>query len=229
MENTQLFLLHGALGSSAQMKPLADHFEDGIRIILHDFPGHGEKPTATEFSVEAFAEDVLEEMNTRGIQKAGIFGYSMGGYVALYLAKHHPDRVSRVWTLSTKVEWNHEQARRETEALHPKTLREKNPEFVRKLSETHGEGHWEKLLAQTASMMTGLGDHPLLSPKELSGIEVPVTVSTGDRDKMVNIEETIRTFRLLKNGRLMILPGTGHAFERADFALLASHLRTFFY
>ena len=41
----------------------------------------------------AFADDVLNLMDALGLDEADVAGYSMGGWIALYLAAHHPERI----------------------------------------------------------------------------------------------------------------------------------------
>src|SRR5687768_6245802 len=102
----QLLLLHGAIGSSEQLKPLADNLSKDFHVHLFDFPGHGGKPLPAGFSIQFFAESVVEYLNKNNLLKVSVFGYSMGGYVAMYLAKHYPLLIDHVITLATKFEWN---------------------------------------------------------------------------------------------------------------------------
>jgi pimeloyl-ACP methyl ester carboxylesterase len=86
-----LLLLHGAIGASAQLKPLADHLGRAFKVYTPDFSGHGGRAgTDAPFTMALFAADVLQYMALAGLEKAAIFGYSMGGYVGMYLAKHLP-------------------------------------------------------------------------------------------------------------------------------------------
>src|SRR6185436_2543119 len=92
-----LLLLHGALGSGAQMHRLADAFRDERRVFAPDLPGHGiANDLTTGFSIRGFADGVRAMLDGYGIGKADVVGYSMGGYVGLFLARHHPDRIGRV-------------------------------------------------------------------------------------------------------------------------------------
>src|ERR1700754_572786 len=98
-----LILLHGAIGSKEQLEPFADALKKDFIVHLIDFSGHGMRPISNEkFSLSLFANDVLEYIHDNNIEHANIFGYSMGGYVAMYLAKHHPEKITRIITLATK-------------------------------------------------------------------------------------------------------------------------------
>lgn len=65
-------------------------------LLVPDLRGHGlsQKPYAiTAYSVRALAEDVLAVMDREGFERSPIFGYSMGGMVALELLLSHPERI----------------------------------------------------------------------------------------------------------------------------------------
>lgn len=91
-----LVVLHGLFGSCDNWltvsKPLAEHFH----IFLVDQRNHGRSPHATEHSYKAMAEDVVEFLQQKGIQKAHILGHSMGGKTAMYLALNFPEVVDKL-------------------------------------------------------------------------------------------------------------------------------------
>jgi len=73
---------------------------------LINFSGHGGKPmTETKLSIALFADDVLDYIGKNRIVRANIFGYSVGGYVAVYIAKYRPVKVNHIITLATKFYW----------------------------------------------------------------------------------------------------------------------------
>ncbi len=114
----KLLLLHGAIGSADQLIPIAEKLGDKFDIHRLNFSGHGGGALPQEpFSIKLFANDVLRWMDLLSIKKIDIFGYSMGGYVALYLAKNYPDRIGKIFTLAAKFEWNEVGAEKESKML----------------------------------------------------------------------------------------------------------------
>ena len=89
-----IILLHGATGNKEQFNKaeilnLAEH-----RVHSFNFSGHGGVPFSPDnFSIECFAKEVIDFMNEHKIDRANMFGYSMGGYVGMYLAVHYPDKI----------------------------------------------------------------------------------------------------------------------------------------
>ncbi len=212
-----LLFLHGAIGSSKQFDALLPLLKEKFYVSTLNFSGHGGTSIPTgEFCIELFAQDVLNYLNGNNIQTIDIFGYSMGGYVGLYLAKHHPERVGKVFTLATKFNWTVESATKEVAMLNAEKIEAKVPAFAKALQQMHGAENWKIVLSKTAEMMVALGNQPTLGLNDFAGIEHSVLVSVGDKDTMVSLEETISVYRQLKNADLLVLPQTQHPFEKVN-------------
>ncbi|MBC7862468.1 MAG: alpha/beta hydrolase [Bacteroidia bacterium] len=223
-----LILLHGAMGSKEQFEGLERLINQEYDLHILNFSGHGMAEFYfPEFSVQAFAEQVISYMDSKGIEKSNFFGYSLGGYVALYIARYYQDRVESVMTLATKFDWNPSIAEKEIKMLDPLLLEEKFPDFTKALVERHGEKKWKLLLEKTGQLMTALGDEPVLTENDFPGIEIPVRIGLGDKDKMVSIEESQNVFKRLKAGSFYVLPDTKHPLESVNKERLAFEIRNF--
>ncbi len=228
MSNT-LLMLHGALGSSVQLEPLAELMSKEFNVVLFNFSGHGGKPFPdTSFSIKTFAEEVKELVEKSRIGPCRIFGYSMGGYAALYAARHFPGVAGKIFTLGTKFDWSRESSLRESAMLDPVKIQDKVPAFAMTLKERHSPNDWTDVLRKTSEMMISLGNAPDLTHDDLSGIDIEVTVAVGDRDNMVTVSETESAFRNLKRGRLLVLPDTHHPIEKVCLRRLKFELSEFF-
>lgn len=224
-----LLLLHGAAGASVQLEPLAEKLSDSFNVILFNFSGHGGKPVPAEpFSIEFFADEVVDLLNKNRLYSINIYGYSMGGYVALYIARHFPEKVGKIFATATKFRWDEAAAVKESGLLNPDKITEKVPAFADKLSRLHYPENWKTVLEKTAEMMINLGKVPALNDEDFSKIENETLLSVGDRDNMVSAEETIHVYRLLKNGRLYIIPDTGHPVEKISAGKLSAEIKSFF-
>lgn len=224
----EILLLHGAVGASAQLRSLKEELSNDFSAFLFDFPGHGGKPLPAEgFSIPYFAKSVLQWMDEQGIPSIDFFGYSMGGYVALYLAHHYPERVGKIFTLGTKLAWDTATAEKEVKMLDPEKIEEKVPQFARALEKLHAPQDWKKVMEQTAVLMIGLGNAPALTDELFAAIAKPVTLGVGDRDKMVSLEETIHAYRKIPGARLQVFPQTPHPVEQVSVTELARAIRSF--
>lgn len=224
----QLLILHGAIGAKDQLEPLKQQLSSQFIVHSINFSGHGSETLPEHFSIEQFAKDVITFLDKHAIPTINIFGYSMGGYVALFLAKNYPDRVKKVMTLATKFLWTPEIAQKEVKMLNPDVIAEKLPAFAQTLESRHLPNDWKEVLKKTAAMMLKLGEQNTLSLTDYSSIEQPVMITIGDKDSMVTLEETIAVYRQLKNAQFMVFPNTQHPIERVDVNRLSAEIRSWF-
>lgn len=220
-----IVLLHGALGSGNQLESLSEKFNViGRKSSLLNFSGHGGAAFSdNEFGIESFAHDLLNLLNEEHIDQADVFGYSMGGYVALWLAHEHPHRIGRIVTLGTKFDWNPSSAEKEVMRMNPQKIEEKVPAFAQTLRERHAPNDWKEVLTKTAEMMKRLGQTPLLTEKELKQIKSPVHILLGDQDEMADLDFSKQVAAWLSFGKFDLLPNTPHPIEKvkSDFILAA--------
>jgi len=225
----KILLLHGAIGSRDQFTPLIEKLNDRFTVFSLHLEGHGSSDSSDRpFRIEHFAEGVIEWMDKFGHKKLDIFGYSMGGYVALYLALHYPDRVGDIFTLGTKFYWNREIAAKEAGRMNPEILEEKVPAFAEILKKRHGyPNDWKQVLHKTAEMIEALAHKPAIDSLMVKRISHRVRIAVGDRDEMVSVEESKRLAGSLENGEFMVLPNTAHPLEKVNIDRLASYLKEF--
>jgi len=220
-----LLLLHGALGSAAQFDDLKQDLSAEWTVFVLGFPGHGGESTDTEFSIAAFADSILAFLEKNSLGPIQIFGYSMGGYVALRLARYHPEQVAHVITLGTKLAWSPETAAKETALLDPDKITAKVPAFAQMLAERHAPADWQVVVCQTAGLLHDLGNGAALGPDDFRAITCPVVIGLGEADNMVSREESEQVADWLPNGRFEVLPGVKHPFEQVDQKMLAVWLK----
>ena len=212
-----LLILHGALGSASQLDPVKTFLEsNGMIIHSLNFSGHGGASFQSDFGIDRFAEDTFHYLEHHQLKQVDIFGYSMGGYVAFWLAQKHPDRVGRILTLGTKFDWSEESAAKEVKKLNPEKIHEKIPAFARILEHRHAPNDWKELLNKTAGMMLSLGQSPLLTKEVLHTIPHPTLICLGDQDDMAdrNYSEQVATF--LPAGNFKLLEATPHPIEKVS-------------
>lgn len=215
-----IILLHGAIGAKDQLEPLAVELkQQGYNVFTLSFSGHGQTPFASNFGIEQFALELEQFIEDNNLQQPTVFGYSMGGYVALYLAHRNKNILGDIITLGTKFEWNPSIAQKEMKMLDSKTIIEKVPKFAEALQKRHGQD-WELLLQKTAEMMLSLGNKNALTLTDFTSIENKVWIGIADKDNMVSLEETTAVYKQLKNGAMYMLPNTKHPIETANVGLL---------
>lgn len=227
-DSLPVVLLHGALGSRAQMAGLAAALESRFAVYAFDFMGHGAASLTGPLTVERLVDQTADYLRTHGIAPAALFGYSLGGYVALQLAATQPELVRAVATLGTKLEWDPRTASRMVGLMDPAAMAARVPKFAAQLQLAHGAIGWERVCEETRDMLTSLGEQPLLTRAAYAGIAQPVRLIVGDRDDTVTLEETVAAYGAMPRAELEVLPGTGHPMARVDVERLSSSLASFF-
>jgi pimeloyl-ACP methyl ester carboxylesterase len=108
-----LVLLHAFPLERSMWRPVAARTAAaGVPAVLVDLPGLGESPLpdgAPDLAVSADA--VAGALDALGVPRAVVAGVSMGGYVALALARRHPGRLAGLALVDTKAEADGDAAR----------------------------------------------------------------------------------------------------------------------
>lgn len=131
--------LHGVGGHaeaySRNFGPHGEHFW----FVAIDMLGHGwtDQP-AIDYQVKDYAEHVLAVLKSLGRSSAMITGESLGGWVATYLAVHHPTAIDKL-VLNTAGGWT----------AHPEVM-----ERLKRLSnEAASDPSWERIKTRLEFLM----------------------------------------------------------------------------
>ncbi|NOQ72257.1 MAG: alpha/beta fold hydrolase [Crocinitomix sp.] len=222
-----LILLHGALGSKLYFKALKELLKINFNVFDLDFEGHGEREMEEEeFSIPLFSDNLMEFLFEQGIEKTHVFGYSMGGYVALDTATEIPEMIDKIVTYGTKFNWSPAIAAKEVKMLNPAVIEEKLPEFVARLVELHPANDWKVNMIMTANLMQELGQNYGFDDAMLKTIENHVTLGWGTADKMVTELESKNVSEQLPNGSFHSLEGQPHPIENVNLNVLVNYIES---
>jgi pimeloyl-ACP methyl ester carboxylesterase len=223
-----LILLHGALGSKDQFNSLKNELDKSFDVHAINFEGHGGKDSDNEFSIQLFTQNVRNYLKKNSINDAIIFGYSMGGYVALNFALLESEKVKKVFTLGTKFDWSLDAAEKEVRMLNPSKVEEKVPQFAEKLRQLHHPQDWKQVMTKTSDMMLNMAKGAKLFDTDFKKIIQPVVIGIGSLDNMVSYAESEYVNRLLPNSTLVQLEGVKHPLEQINTNVLAQFLMSQF-
>ncbi len=230
------FPLHSGMWAE-QLSALRDR-----RVLAADFPGFGRKSPG-EASLDAFARDVLDEMDRAGMGEAVWVGLSMGGYVAFRVHELAPERVAGLVLADTRAGADDKAGREKRtaqatkvradgvgwmpDALLPallgETTRSEHPHMVERVRRLIGDANPEGVARALESMR----DRPD-STSSLPAIHCPVLVLVGEEDTLTPPAESRAIAAAVPDGRLVVIPGAGHlsnieapeAFNRALVSFL---------
>ena len=208
-----LVMLHGATSIgredfAAQIPLLSKAFE----TYLPDARGHGKTAwdASKGFQYDWLVRDVAAFVDGLGLETFHLLGFSMGAMTALQYAAGHDERLRTlvVIGITTQREPRTSVARR---LMDPHRADVDDPAWGEILARRHdagqGVGAWRRLLPAIAA---DVASQPLLTPRELHAIEAPAMVVCGDRDPFVPVDHAWGIQRQLRDGRLFVVPDSGH-------------------
>ncbi|HZU72838.1 MAG TPA: alpha/beta hydrolase [Acidimicrobiales bacterium] len=196
-------LIHGA-GSRAERwfaNGLAPTLARTNRVIVPDMRGHGESDAADAASFEKMPSDVIEILDSLGVAKAHVGGYSMGGMITARLLATHPERFITAFFGGSGI--------RET------------PEWAERVPPDREGAAPDEEAARAARAAGGISEGvPARSPEgaqrpgrpvldiDLTTIHFPVLAVNGEYDRPY--QKTHRLWRELSNFTNVVLAGKGH-------------------
>ena len=210
-EGTPLLYLHGGLSSSIDFSKYIPELSKYFKVISFDRKGHGRSNDDDEiFSYASMAEYTKLFLDTIGISKVNVIGWSDGGVVGYHLASKYPSKVIRLIAVGANylvdgmtestTEWiKNKMTAEEISRIYPSVendFKKLNPK----------PNNFQKFVIKTREMWLR---NPYISKEDFVKINVPVLLIAGDRDD-IKLEHMFEMYLLLKKSQLCILPNTTH-------------------
>ncbi len=234
---TNLILLHGFASSTFSWREVLKPLGKFGMVVAFDRPAFGltERPLnwngKNPYSTGAQVDFTIGLMDQLGMEKAILVGNSAGGTIAVLTALQHPERIEALVLVSPAIfigsnppKWmrfffNTPQARRiGILIVRSFKVREKDLATLawhdpNKITPDIWEGYtlptrvenWDRALWEFIVAT----DIPNI-PKRLGEITMPVLVITGDDDRIVPTQQSIRLADELPNAQLVVIPNCGH-------------------
>jgi len=232
-----LLLIHGALsGIGTSFGTILPMLAKSRRVIAVELQAHGRTPDVDRpLTVRNFAADLIDLLDRLGVDRADVFGWSMGAAVALELGTAYPDRVHRLVLASVTFHPDgiHPGLMDGIQDLQPEHLHgsEFHDEYLRTAPDPAG---WPTLVTKIKAFDA---DPPSWTADQVRGLAAPTLLVLGDSD-IIRPEHAVEMFRLLGGGvagdltglprcRLAILPGTTHTGIPQRAGLLAPMIDEF--
>ncbi len=236
-EGEPLIVLHGAYMNIPAMGEIIPRLAETHKVYALELQGHGRTNDIDRpITYPNLASDVAVFMDEVGIEKADVFGYSMGAATGLKLAIDHPDKVDQLVAASVAYDMSGSQP--EFLAMIPTMAPEM---FIG----TPMEDAWKQYSPDPdgfrpfVERMIALEHEPLQWEEDVRTLKTPMLIIAGDAD-MVTLEHIVSLFRLVGGGapgdmgkplaasRLAILPATSHTAVIDQVDLLLGFIEPFF-
>ena len=214
-----MIVLHGSYMNIPGMGEIVGRLAETHRVYALELQGHGRTTDIDRpITYPNLAGDVAAFMEAIGIEKADVFGYSMGAVTGLRLAIDHPEKVDQLVFASGAYDF---------EGWQP-AFREFIPQMTVEMFTAMPMAEEYKALAPDpdgfpalAEKLIALEKEPMAWGDEVAALDMPVLIIAGDADAST-LEHNVELFRLLGGGvmgdlgqplpasRLAILPATSH-------------------
>lgn len=242
-----LVLLHGFSGDASSWQGIIKRLAEDYQMIAIDLLGHGKSDAPADvesYRMESVAADIVDLLYELAVANPFLLGYSMGGRLALFLAREFPARFRALVLENASPGLADERARaerrRQDNQLADQIERDGVASFV---------ANWESLLlwstqskaqirVQRKQRLTnsarglanslrgmGAGAQPNLWG-QLPDIALPTGLIVGERDdKFRLINQAME--KALPRARLSIIPGAGHNTHLENPDAFCQALQTF--
>lgn len=215
-----IVVLNGANGAAVEMVPLAMALSPYGQVYNPNIIGHGGRPIPERLTVEAIAADLIAFLDSKKIERAIFVGYSLGGLLSLYLARHHPERVAAIIGVAVKFIIDPATVERWVNLGDPERIARPGNPRAAELARMHHPQDWRKVTLTNNEWYRDLGARPPLSVADLQAIKTPIFLYSGKADLVVSEKEQIQLSRLL-NCPLAMYPGSMHPLRYAPLGMTA--------
>ena len=156
----------------------------GDKVYAPDSRGHGANEPLREYHYADMAEDMYQFIRVMNLERPAFYGFSDGGIIGLLLITSHPDSIGALAISGTN--------------LSPEGM---IPSFVEEYTDINE--------AKPDPLLTLMLTEPHIDPEGLKKITVPVLVTAGEHDLILQ-SETEKIADLIPDSTLVILEGEDH-------------------
>jgi 3-oxoadipate enol-lactonase len=217
-----IVLMHGAEADRSMFAPLAAQLEKRLTVIAYDQRDSGDTGNPGQpYTLEDMGDDAAALIKALGIEKAHVYGTSLGSLIAQSLAVQHCECVDRL-ILAAAIRIGKSLA-----DIAPETARQlqelradrvKNAEQIARIfyPDPHLAAHPEAIelfKIQRRTLEQQQRRAALLGPTsalDLSRITAPTLVLAGREDRLVPCGHSLSIAEEIRGAQTSILGGVGH-------------------
>ena len=226
---TTIVWIHGFPLSSAMFE--SQRSIKGVEHVMPDLPGFGAaNPPREPMTMDDYARFILGEMDRQTIEKATIAGFSMGGYIALAIARLAPERMDGLILIDTRETADTADARKGrydtiekvrnegiapvVDSMLPKMLTAAAPREMRDRVQQIMKTSSPEGVITALEAMAERADSTSLLPS----INVPTLIVVGDQDPITPPSDAARMAAAIPGAKLATISAAAHLsnFEQPD-------------
>jgi len=213
-----LVLVHGLADRDESWAPMLKRLKRaGFHVYALDLLGAGRSPVPadSDYSIGTQEQLVADFIQSLGLQKPDVGGWSSGGWIVMKLALDHPDTVDRVVVYDSAG--LKQQTAGGAPVFHPQT-----EDDVQKLASALGVPKLPEFVARDAlkrlqsqqwvtdKAMASMADGKDALDDRLSGLQSPLLIVWGADDKLLPVSVGMQMHELDPRSELDVVEGCGH-------------------
>jgi pimeloyl-ACP methyl ester carboxylesterase len=239
-EGSPLLFIHEFAGDHRSWAPQVRDFARTHCCITYSARGYPPSDVPSDpaaYSQQRAADDAVAVLDAAGAIRAHVVGLSMGGFAALHMLLHHPNRVQSLVVAGVgygSQPERREQFRKESHAIADAFESQGSARVAESYAVGPGRvqlqnrnvAAWREFAGALAEhdavgaalTMRGVqAERPSLYDlrDELRGITTPVLIVTGDEDEG-SLEPSLMLKRTIPTSGFVVLPQTGHTANLED-------------
>ena len=242
---TPLVMLRGLARSARYWVDVPELLAERFRVVLMDNRGVGYSDSPRPpYTTQQMADDVIAVMDAASIRRAHLFGISLGGMIAQWVAARYPERIDRLVlgcttaggragtgaTLGATLSLLRAGAMPFDEAMRYTANYVMAPHFLEQRPEV--VDHWVEIARKEPPRFAGLAGQMLAAmrhdcSRHLHRIQSETLVITGDADRLIPAINSYRLVERIPRARIRILHRAGHDFPTELPEQTAEHITRF--
>lgn len=203
-----IFMFHGAAGAGSSLLPHARELAKDFRVIVPDMRGLGHSQRVNPIPADAWVEDLKGLLDHLEIDRAHVYGTSLGSRVALRFGIAYPERTSSVILENAIIAF--EAAGSDVMNARLGNPDAMEPEAAARFEGLHG-ADWKDAVLSYFGWRNDPEAHAYYDMRESSKtLTVPVLITRGDaREPVHPMAHSFELFQNIQGSRLWIKPEGG--------------------
>lgn len=224
--DTPVIFLHGYPFSKAMWKKQLEFLQATNRVIACDIRGFGDSEDESSIlSIDLFAEDLLQFMDSLKIEKAIVCGLSMGGYIALNAYKRFPERFEALILCDTQCIADtpavKEKRNKTIDDISANGVKNFNDGFIENVFHKDSLSNKKELVEELRTVVFANSQHIITAGltalaertetcSTLSVINIPTLIICGREDTVTPLAQSDFMHQMIEGSTIRVIDNAGH-------------------
>jgi 3-oxoadipate enol-lactonase len=223
---TPVIFLHGYPFSKAMWRKQIDFLQTTNRVIACDIRGFGDSEDESSIlSIDLFAEDLLQFMDSLKIEKAIVCGLSMGGFIALNAHKRFPERFEALILCDTQCIADtaavKEKRYKTIDDISTNGVKNFNDGFIENVFHKDSLSNKKELVEELRTVVFANSQHIITAGltalaertetcSTLGAISIPTMIICGREDTVTPLAQSDFMHQMIEGSTMHVIDNAGH-------------------